>query len=120
MEVPTLSMLCPIRERVQAIGVQMLAGDASPSEIRNYEVQLSGLLAATNKALTGAELAYKRKLASTRALVKTAAEARMQAEAGDEYADLVDAKATKDSVMELLRTCRSHQRSLSDEMRMQR
>ena len=109
-----------IRDRVQQIGVLMLAGDPAPSEIRNYEVQLAGLLAATNKALTGAQLAYNRKLAETRAMVKTAAEAKMQAEAGDEYADLVEAKATKDSVMELLRTCRSAQRSLSDEMRMTR
>ncbi len=109
-----------IRERIAEIGVAMLKGDPSPAQVRDHEVTLAGLLSATNKALTGAELAYKRKLAEIRGTVKTAAEARMLAEATDQYADLIEAKAAKDSVMEMLRTCRSHQRSLSEEMRMTR
>ena len=109
-----------IRDRVAAIGVQMLAGDPAPSEIRNYEVQLAGLLTAVNKALTGSQLAYNRKLATVRGESKTAADAKLQAEATQEYSDLLEAKSAKDSVMELLRTCRSAGRSLSDEMRMQR
>jgi hypothetical protein len=35
-------------------------------------------------------------------------------------ADLLEAKGARDSVMELLRTCRSALRSVSDELRLQR
>jgi hypothetical protein len=109
-----------IRDRVAAIGSAMLEGDPSPAEIRGYEITLAGLLAATNKALTGAQLAYNRKLAALRADSTSAADAKLQGEATEEYAHLLETKGAKDSVMELLRTCRSAGRSLSDEMRLQR
>jgi hypothetical protein len=109
-----------IRDRVAAIGSAMLEGDPSPAEIRGYEITLAGLLAATNKALTGAQLAYNRKLAALRADSTSAADAKLQGEATEEYAHLLETKSAKDSVMELLRTCRSAGRSLSDEMRLQR
>jgi hypothetical protein len=109
-----------IRDRVAAIGSAMLEGDPSPAEIRGYEITLAGLLAATNKAMTGAQLAYNRKLAALRADSTSAADAKLQGEATEEYAHLLETKGAKDSVMELLRTCRSAGRSLSDEMRLQR
>lgn len=109
-----------IRERVQAIGTEMLAGDPTPADARRHEVMLSGLLAHINKAVTGSEIAYKRHLAQWRSQCKTAAEATMQAETSQEYADWAEAKATRDSAMEMLRTLRSFGRSLSDEMRLQK
>jgi hypothetical protein len=109
-----------IRDRIQQIGVQMLAGDPSPAEVRDHEIQLAGLLAATNKALISAELAYKRHLAHVRVECKSAADAKLQAEGSDQYADLLEAKSARDSVMEMLRTCRSYGRSKSEEMRLER
>jgi hypothetical protein len=107
-----------IRERVADIGKAMLSGDPSPADVRQYEVQLAGLLTAVNKNLTGAQLAYNRKLVALRVECKSAADAKLQAEATDEMADLLEAKGARDSVMELLRTCRSSLRSVSDEMRL--
>lgn len=109
-----------IRDRIQQIGVEMLSGDPSPADVRDHEITLAGLLAATNKALTGAELAYRRKLAALRGECKSAADARLQAEATPEYGDLLEAKGARDSCMEMLRTCRSYSRSKSDEMRLER
>ena len=109
-----------IRERVQAIGTAMISDDPAPALLRKHEVMLSGLLSHINKAVTGAEIAYKKKLAELRGQCKTAAEAKMQAEATQEFADWLEAEATKDSAMEMLRTFRSTLKSVSDEMRMQR
>jgi hypothetical protein len=109
-----------IRDRVAAIGSAMLEGDPSPAEIRGYEITLAGLLAATNKAMTGAQLAYNRKIAALRGECKSAADARLQGEATEEYAHLLETKGIRDSVMELLRTCRSAGRSLSEEARLAR
>ena len=102
------------------IGVEMLSGDPSPADARRNEIMLSGLLAHINKAMTGAEVAYKRQLAECRRGCETAAEAKMQAEASPAYAEFVEAKATRDSAVEMLRTLRSFTRSLGEEMRLQR
>ena len=109
-----------VRERVSAIGSAMLSGDPSPADARKHEITLSGLLSHINKAVTGAEVAYKRRLAVIRMGVETAAEAKMQAEATQEFADWAEAKATKESALEMLRTLRSALRSQTEEMRMAR
>jgi len=109
-----------IRDRVQEIGTVMLTGDPSPATARHNEVMLSGLLAHINRAVTYSEINYKRKLNDIRGECKTAAEAKMKAEATGEFADWLEAESTKDSAMEMLRTLRSYGRSLSDEMRLQR
>ncbi len=109
-----------IRDRVQEIGTVMLSSEPSPAVARRNEVMLSGLLAHINRAVTGSEIAYKRKLNELRGECKTAAEAKMKAEATEEFGDWLEAEATKDSAMEMLRTLRSYGRSLSDEMRLQR
>lgn len=113
-------MALTIRDRIHDIGVSMLTGDPSPADVRDHEITLAGLLAATNKALTGAELAYRRKLAALRADSKSAADAKLHAEATPEYGDLLEAKGARDSCMEMLRTCRSFSRSKSEEMRLER
>ena len=109
-----------IRERVQQIGSEMLSGDPSPADARRHEVMLAGLLSHINKAVSGAEIAYKRKFAALRAECASAADAKIQAEASDEYAELAEAKQTYDSAKQMLVTLRSTGRSLSDEMRLQR
>jgi hypothetical protein len=109
-----------IRERVHEIGTAMVSGDPSPAEARQHEVALSGLLSHINRAVIGAELAYKKKLAELAMTSKSAASARMHAEATPEFAEWLEAKVTRESALEMLRTLRSFGRSLSDEMRLQR
>lgn len=106
-----------IRERVQQIGSAMVDGDPSPAEARNHEVMLSGLLSHINKAATSTEIAYKRKFAELRKTSDSAASAKIEAEATQEYADWIEAEATKDSAKHMLRALANFTRSLSDEMR---
>ena len=109
-----------IRERVQAIGKEMLAGDPTPSEARNNEIILSGLLAHINKAATASEVAYKKKFAELRRTCDSAATAKIEAEATQEYEEFLEAEATSDSAKHMLRTLGNFTRSLSEELRLQR
>ena len=107
-----------IRERIKAIAAQMLGGKSDPSALREFEVALAGLLWSINDELRASELAFR--LVILDADAKTAAGKRQIAEASPEYARLLEAKATHESAMEMLRTCRSSVRSVSEEMRLQR
>jgi hypothetical protein len=109
-----------IRERIHEIGIAMVSGDPSPAEARKHEVMVAGLLEHINKAVTGAEVAYKKKLSLCRSECESASDAKIEAEASEQFADWLEAKTTRDSAMEMLRTLRSFGRSLSDEMRLQR
>lgn len=113
-------MSLSVRDRVHEIATAIVGGEPSPADLRSYELQLSGLLALTNKHAAACEVAYKRKLAHERVEHKTSAEAKMVAEASDEYADLVDANLTAKSLIETIRTIRRVSRSLDEEMRLQR
>lgn len=105
-----------IRDRIQQIG-GFMQGDPPPHEIRAYEVALAGLLAATNRALTGAHLAFNRKFAEMRSAHDSHADAKTYAEATEEFADYLEAKSAKESCVEMLRTCRSVGRSQAEELR---
>lgn len=110
-----------IRERIDDIGQQMLSGDPSPADARQHEAQLAGLLAHVNKAVTGAEVVYKRKLSAIRSeSSKSAADARIQAEATQEYADWREALSYQSSVEELLKTLRNTSYSRNTEMKLAR
>jgi hypothetical protein len=109
-----------IQERIAAIATAMHGGDPTPGEIRAYEVTLAGLLWQVNKEVTQAELEFRVATLGASTHTKSAAAARMVAEAGPTYARLLHAKAALDSLMEMLRTCRSSARSISEEMRLQR
>lgn len=109
-----------IRDRVQAIGAAMATGDASPADLRTNEIMLAGLLSHINKAMIGAEVAFKRTLNELRGSSKSAAEAKMQAEATPAFADYLEARATYDSAKQMLVTLRSVGRSVSEEMKFTR
>lgn len=106
-----------IRERIDAIAKEMLA-DPTPAQVREFEIELAALLWGVNKEVTRCELAFKRDILEAES--KTAAGKRQIAEGNTSYAELLEAEAAQKSVMEMLRTCRSHGRSLSEEMRLQR
>ncbi len=109
-----------LSEQIGMIADAMRTGDPSPAEIRGFEVTLAGLLWSANKAATKAEMEFRVATLGASTHTKSAAQARIVAEAGPAGAGLLEAKCCQETVMELLRTCRSSSRSLSEEMRLQR
>lgn len=107
-----------VRDQIASIASAMQGGDPSPAEIRGYEVTLAGLVWLCNREAGSAEVAFKQAIYHSTAT--TAAARKQEAEASETYARLMEAKAVQESAMEMLRTCRSNSRSLSEEMRMQR
>ena len=95
-----------------------MANDPSPAEIRGFEVALASLIWKANMELARADIALKK--AIQEAPEKTATARKQFAEAGPAYERFIEAEAIQQSVQEMLRTCRSHGRSLSEEMRLQR
>lgn len=104
-----------IREQIETIAVAMRS-DPPPSEIRGYEVALAGLLWRVNKEVTTADVAFRRAVFAAEG--PSAAAKRQVAEASDFYARLLEAQTTAKSCLEMLRTCRSALKSVSDEMRL--
>ncbi len=109
-----------LTEQIGLIANAMQNGDPSPQEIRGFEVTLAGMLWKANQATTKAELAYRVATLAASTHTKSAAQAKIVAEAGPAFADLLEAKTVQETVMELLRTCRSNQRSITEEMRLSR
>lgn len=106
--------------RIQAIAEAMHGGDPTPGEIRGFEVTLAGLLWQAGRDVTKAEIEFRVAKLGASTHTKSAAAAKIVAEAGPAFAALLEAQTTQASVMEMLRTCRSSSRSLSEEMRLQR
>jgi hypothetical protein len=107
-----------IRDRIKSIATQMLSSKPTPAALREFEVSLAGLLWSINDEVCAAELEFRKAVLVANS--KTAAGKKQIAEAGPEFARLIEARATHESCMEMLRTCRSNVRSVSEEMRLQR
>jgi len=109
-----------IQSRIEAIAQAMQSGDPQPGEIRGFEVTLAGLLWQANKAAAQAEIDFRVAKLGASTHTKSAAQAVIVAEAGPAGAALVQAKCIQETVMELLRTCRSSNRSATAEMQLSR
>jgi hypothetical protein len=107
-------------ERLQSIQQAMAEGEPTPGEVRGFEMTVCGLLRLLAKESVLAEVDYKRVVAANRAVAKSMAEAKVLAEAQPAYQRLREAQMNHDMGLEVLRTCRSHGRSLGEEMRLQR
>ena len=107
-----------IRDRIKRIASEMLSGKPTPAALSEFEVSLAGLLSHVNDEVTEAELAFRKAILAADA--KTAAGKRQIAEAGEEYARLLEAKATYDTCHQLLMTCRNTVRRATEEMRASR
>src|SRR5262245_42646960 len=92
--------------------------DISPARVNAIHVALSSLLGPINAEVRGAQMDYNRVLLNLRGQVKSAADARMQADVTEEYERLEQAKGTRDAVMEMIRSLRKASDALRDEMRM--
>jgi hypothetical protein len=106
-----------IREQIEEIAVAM-RHDPPPAEIRGYEVTLAGLLWRVSKEATTAEIAFRRAVNEAEG---PSAKAREQIAKGTEsFARLLEAKSAQEACKQMLMTCRSSLRSVSDEMRLAR
>lgn len=106
-----------IRHQIEEIAIA-LRNDPLPAEIRGHEVTLAGLLWRVNKEATAAEIAFRK--AVNEAVGRSAAARKQIAEGGETYARLLEARSAQESCRQMLVTCRSALRSVSDEMRLQR
>jgi D-ribose pyranose/furanose isomerase RbsD len=109
-----------IQERISAIQEVMAAGNPTPSQVRNFEMRLCGLLGSFAKEAVLAEVEFKKVIAASRIGAKSMAEAKAIAETQPAYARFLEAKADHECCHQMLMTSRSHSRSLSEEMRLQR
>jgi hypothetical protein len=106
-----------ITDKVELIAASM-ANDPSPAEVRAFEVALAGLIWKANAELARADIALKK--AIQEAPEKSAAAKKQFAEAGPAYERWKEAEAIQVSCQQMLITCRSNVRSLSEEMRLTR
>lgn len=106
-----------ITDKVEYIAAAMI-NEPAPAEIRGFEVELAGLIWKANVELARADIALKK--AIQEAPEKSAAGKKQFAEAGPAYERWKEAEAIQVSCQQMLITCRSHVRSLSEEMRLQR
>ena len=109
-----------LSDQIGMIATAMQSGDPSPAEIRGFEVTLAGLLWQANRAVTRAEIDFRVAKLGASTYTKSAAQAVIVAEAGPAGAALLEAKCSQETVMELLRTCRSSNRSVTAEMQLSR
>lgn len=109
-----------IREHISEIARELAHGDVLPSVVRTSEMALSALLPNVGKERRAAEMTFNRKKAELRREYKTASATKIEAEATDEYAWLLETKGIEHEVEQLIITCRGYLRSLDSEMRLQR
>lgn len=109
-----------VRDLVAGFEREARNPDIPPARVNAIHVALSSLLGPINAAVRSAQLDYNRVLLALRAHTKSAADARMQADVSEEFTRLEEAKGTRDSVMEMIRSLRKASDSLREEMKMQR
>ena len=108
-------------ERIERVQLEMASQQQpSPSQVRDFEMALCGLLGQFAKDATVAEIEFKRVIAASRVGAKSIAEAKVVAEAQPAYGTYRLAAMHHEQCLEMVRTCRGFSRSLSEEMRLQR
>jgi hypothetical protein len=107
-----------IRDRIKAIASQMLNSKPSAAQLSEFEVSLAGLLSHVNDEVTAAELEFRKAILAADA--SSAAGKKQIAEAGPEFARLMEAKATYDTCHQMLMTCRNTVRRATEELRLSR
>lgn len=107
-----------IRERIQAIQVDLRDSTVTPDMARKSLMTLTGLLGNVNQEQRTSDMAYKRVLLSAYESEEHANRARIKAETSAEYLRSREAKDTRDLVVELIRSCKVYLRSLDEEMRL--
>lgn len=107
-----------IRDRIRVIQVALRDTAITADVARESDVLLTALLGNVNDELRAADVDYKRHLLACYGVEKTANRARLVAETGPQYERYLEAKQTRELVVEMIRSCRAFGRSLSEEMRL--
>jgi hypothetical protein len=107
-------------ERLAEIQRDLLMPDAGPQTARKHLVTLTAMWGDFRADATRTDLAYKAVLGACRSTHKSAADARMAAEASEEYALARKAKDEEAFCLELIRSCKAAMRSIDEEMRLAR
>jgi hypothetical protein len=107
-------------DRIVSIQQAMTADEASPADVRKWEMQLCGFMGTFAREATLAEIEFKKVIAASRIGAKSIAEAKVVAEAQPAYGTWRLADMNHTQCHQMVMTCRNHGRSLSEEMRLQR
>jgi hypothetical protein len=107
-------------ERLAQIQADLLQPDAGPQIARRHLVTLTAMWGDFRAEATRTDLAFKQVLGAARAVHRTAADARMAAEASPEYGQARKAKDDEAFCLELIRSCKAAMRSIDEEMRLSR
>lgn len=106
-----------IRDRVRVIERAMLQGGLQPAQAREFLSVATALLASCGREVIEASLEYNARLARCRIGAKTSAEAKIQAEASEEYRRKLIAEDEQANCDEIVKTLKVIVRSLDSEMR---
>jgi hypothetical protein len=105
-----------IRDRIRIIERAMLQGGLHPAQAREFLSVATALLGSCNREVTEADLAFNDVLASHKAKEKSAASARIVAEATIEYRRKRYAEDEQANCEEIIKTLKVVVRSLDSEM----
>jgi uncharacterized protein YjaG (DUF416 family) len=110
-----------VRQLVKDIAREVLeSADMSPTRAAELGNQLSSLLSNCNAELTESDLEYKAILLTALRANEKANHAKIEAETSPQYRRFREAKDTRDTCVELIRSLRAYLRNAADEMRLTR
>lgn len=106
-----------IRSMIHDLQVEVRDNDVTPVRATEIISTLSALLGNVNDNIAARQMLYNKVLLSLLDASKTAAKARMQAECTPEYESLLEAKNTRELVMEMMRGLKYLVKAKLEEMR---
>jgi hypothetical protein len=112
--------MASVREMVHDAQRELLKGDPTPAMSRDLLVRLTSLLGNVMVEQREADAAYLVVLDAALTEHSKANRARIKAEATPEFARKREAHDTRTLLVEMIRTLKANQRSLSDEMELTR
>lgn len=105
-----------IRELITEYSSQLRDADTlSPSDASIALVELSSVLSSLNAEITRAEYAYNLLLKALRPRFKSVSDARLEAQAQQEWLDVEERKGQKEALVELIRSLKYFHRNALQE-----
>lgn len=106
-----------IRERVQSIQSEILAGNVTPARAADMMVELSAIFGNINDEIRIRDVEYNKVLLHFYESEETANRAKIKAECSEEYNAKRTARDTKELTVELIRSLKYYLRSAEEEYR---
>src|SRR5687767_1417411 len=105
-----------VRDRLRVIERAMLVGSLQPAQVRDFLSIATALLASCGREVVEADLSFNAFLAGCRRNVKTAAQARIEAEDSPQYRRKREVEAEQANCEQVVMTLKAMLRSLDSEM----